>query len=212
MRFEVLGPVTVRTDGGSSVRVPEAKVRTLLAALLVDRGRPVAVDRLVDALWGDSPPADPLNRLQTKVSQLRRALAKAEEGGRALVAHGPAGYTLRTPGPAVDADRFAALLARARAERDPAGRAELLTRALGLWRGDAYADVADAAFVRAEAAGLEEQRITAHEELAEARLARGQHARTADELAPLVRRHPLRQRLRAAQMRALYGAGRQGEA
>ncbi|MEU3406508.1 BTAD domain-containing putative transcriptional regulator [Streptomyces sp. NPDC006670] len=212
MRFEVLGPVTVRTDGGSLVRVPEAKVRTLLAALLVHRRRPVAVDRLVDALWGDRPPGDPLNSLQTKVSQLRRALAEGEEGGRALVVHGPAGYTLRAPGSAVDADRFATLLARARAERSPAGRAELLTRALGLWRGDAYADVGDAGFVHAEAAGLEEQRITAHEELAEARLAGGEHARAADELAPLAQRHPLRQRLRAAQMRALYGAGRQGEA
>ncbi|MFE2855457.1 BTAD domain-containing putative transcriptional regulator [Streptomyces lavendulae] len=212
MRFEVLGPVTVRTDGGSVARVPEAKVRTLLAALLVRRGRPVPVDRLVDDLWGDTPPADPVNSLQTKVSQLRRALAGAEEGGRALVAHGPAGYTLDVPAPAVDADVFAGLVARARREQHAAERAALLTRALGLWRGSAYADLADADFVRAEAAGLEEQRVTAHEELAEARLELGEHAELADGLTELVARHPLRQRLRAAQMRALYGAGRQSEA
>ncbi|MFJ8209149.1 BTAD domain-containing putative transcriptional regulator [Streptomyces sp. NPDC096033] len=212
MRFEVLGPVTVRTDGGSVVRVPEPKVRTLLAALLVRRGRPVAADRLVDDLWGETPPADPLNSLQTKVSQLRRALAKGEEGARALVTHGPAGYTLHAPDSAVDAGRFAELLARARAERGPAERAELLTRALGLWQGAAYADTGDAGFVRAEASGLEEQRVTAHEELAEARLELGEHARAADELTRLAERYPLRQRLRAAQMRALYGAGRQDEA
>ncbi|MFF7613713.1 BTAD domain-containing putative transcriptional regulator [Streptomyces lavendulae] len=212
MRFEVLGPVTVRTDGGSVARVPEAKVRTLLAALLVRRGRPVPVDRLVDDLWGDAPPADPVNSLQTKVSQLRRALAGAEEGGRALVAHGPAGYTLDVPAPAVDAGVFAELVARARREESAAQRAALLTRALGLWRGPAYADLADTHFVRAEAAGLEEQRVTAHEELAEARLELGEHAELADGLAELVARYPLRQRLRAAQMRALYAAGRQSEA
>ncbi|MET8755865.1 AfsR/SARP family transcriptional regulator, partial [Streptomyces sp. NPDC004667] len=212
MRFEVLGPVTVRTDAGSAVRVPEAKVRTLLAALLVRRGRPVPVDRLVDDLWGDAQPADPVNSLQTKVSQLRRALAKAEEGGRALVTHGPAGYTLAAPASAVDAGVFAELVARARREEGAAERAALLTRAVGLWRGPAYADLGDAGFVRAEAAGLEEQRITAHEELAEARLELGHHAELADGLAELAQRHPLRQRLRAAQMRALYGAGRQDEA
>ncbi|MFG2714779.1 BTAD domain-containing putative transcriptional regulator [Streptomyces goshikiensis] len=212
MRFEVLGPVTVRTDDGAAVPVPEAKVRALLAALLVHHGRPVAVDRLIDDLWGEDAPGNPANALQTKVSQLRRALARAEDGGRALVAFGPAGYTLRVSGEAVDAPRFEELAARARAEDDVRARAGLLARALGLWRGPAYADVRDAAFVRASVARLEEQRVTVREELAEARLELGEHAALADELTALAGEHPLRQRLRAAQMRALYGAGRQGEA
>ncbi|MFD9414004.1 BTAD domain-containing putative transcriptional regulator [Streptomyces goshikiensis] len=212
MRFEVLGPVTVRTDDGTPVPVPEAKVRALLAALLVHHGRPVAADRLIDDLWGEGAPGNPANTLQTKVSQLRRALAGAEDGGRALVGFGPAGYTLRVSGEAVDAARFEELAARARAEDDVRARAGLLTRALGLWRGPAYGDVRDAAFVRASVARLEEQRVTVREELAEARLELGEHAALADELTALAGEHPLRQRLRAAQMRALYGAGRQGEA
>ncbi|WP_328863881.1 BTAD domain-containing putative transcriptional regulator [Streptomyces virginiae] len=212
MRFEVLGPLTVRTDEGTPVPVPEAKVRALLGALLVRYGRPVPVDRLIDELWGEDLPGNPGNTLQTKVSQLRRILAQAEEGGRALVGFGPAGYALRVADAAVDAGRFAELTALARKEDGARARAALLSEALGLWRGPAYADLPDAAFVRTEVARLEERRVTAQEDLAEARLELGEHVVLADELAALIAEHPLRQRLRAAQMRALYGAGRQNEA
>ncbi|MGW3324289.1 AfsR/SARP family transcriptional regulator [Streptomyces virginiae] len=212
MRFEVLGPLTVRTDAGTPVPVPEAKVRALLGALLVRHGRPVPVDRLIDELWGEYLPGNPGNTLQTKVSQLRRILARAEEGGRALVGFGPAGYTLRVADAAVDAGRFAELTALARKEDGARARAALLSEALGLWRGPAYVDLHDAAFVRTEVARLEERRVTAQEDLAEARLELGEHGVLADELAELVAEHPLRQRLRAAQLRALYGAGRQNEA
>ncbi|HZG03288.1 MAG TPA: BTAD domain-containing putative transcriptional regulator [Streptomyces sp.] len=212
MRFEVLGPVTVRTEDGSPVAVPGAKVRALLADLLVHHGRPVPVDRLVDDLWGDTPPGDPANTLQTKVSLLRRVLDRAEEGARALVAYGPAGYALRVPDEAVDSGRFAALTARARRESDPRARASLLADALRLWRGGAFADVRDAPFARAAIARLEEQRLTALEELAELRLETGEHVLPADELGDAVADHPLRERLRAAHMLALYRAGRQNEA
>ncbi|MFE5556769.1 BTAD domain-containing putative transcriptional regulator [Streptomyces sp. NPDC056544] len=212
MRFEVLGPLTVRTDEGTPVPVPEAKVRALLGALLVRYGRPVPVDRLIDELWGEHLPGNPGNTLQTKVSQLRRILARAEEGGRALVGFGPAGYALRVADEAVDAGRFAELTALARKEDGARARAALLSEALGLWRGPAYADFPDAAFVRTEAVRLEERRITAQEDLAEARLELGEHVVLADELGALIAEHPLRQRLYAARMRALYGAGRQNEA
>ncbi|MFF2044537.1 BTAD domain-containing putative transcriptional regulator [Kitasatospora sp. NPDC058170] len=212
MRFEVLGPMAVRTDDGLPVPVPEAKVRALLADLLVHHGRPVPVDRLIDDLWGDALPGDPENSLQTKVSQLRRALAKAEDGARALVAYGPAGYALRVAREAVDSGRFTDLTRRAGKEPDPRMKAALLTDALGLWRGAAYADFRDADFARAAIAGLEEQRLTAQEELAELRLGFGEHAALADELGGLAAEHPLRQRLRAAQLLALYRTGRQGEA
>ncbi|MER5413530.1 AfsR/SARP family transcriptional regulator [Streptomyces virginiae] len=212
MRFEVLGPLTVRTDEGTPVAVPEAKVRALLGALLVRHGRPVPVDRLIDELWGEDLPGNPANTLQTKISQLRRILARAEEGGRTLVGFGPAGYALRVADAAVDAGRFAELTALARKEDGAGARAALLSEALGLWRGPAYADLPDADSVRTEVARLEERRVTAQEDLAEARLELGEHVVVADELAALIAEHPLRQRLRAARMRALYGAGRQNEA
>lgn len=212
MRFEVLGPLTVRTDEGIPVPVPEAKVRALLGALLVRYGRPVPADRLIDELWGEDLPGNPGNTLQTKVSQLRRILARAEEGGRTLVGFGPAGYALRVADEAVDAGRFAELTALARKEAGARARTALLSEALGLWRGPAYADFPDAAFARTEAVRLEERRITAQEDLAEARLELGEHVVLADELGALIAEHPLRQRLYAARMRALYGAGRQNEA
>ncbi|MEV6002877.1 BTAD domain-containing putative transcriptional regulator [Streptomyces griseomycini] len=212
MRFDVLGPLRVRTEGGGPVPVAEPKVRALLADLLVHHGRPVPVDRLIDDLWGEDVPGNPANSLQTKVSQLRRAFERAEDGGRALVEYGPAGYALRVPEDAVDSGRFARLTARARREGDPRTRASLLSEALGLWRGAAFADFRDAVFVQAAVAGLDEQRLTAQEDLAELRLELGEHHAVADELGPLVAEHPLRQRLRGVHMRALHRAGRQSEA
>ncbi|WP_329623655.1 winged helix-turn-helix domain-containing protein [Streptomyces sp. NBC_01255] len=212
MRFAVLGETSVRTEDGRPVRVPELKVRALLAALLVDAGRPVAAYRLVDDLWGDEPPGSPLRALQAKVSQLRRALDEAEPGGRELVVTRAPGYLLAVPEGALDAHRFAALTARARDTAAPRARAELLGEALGLWRGPAFADFAAEPFARAAADRLEEERLSARETLAETRLELGEHDLLAGELAELVARHPLRERLRAVQLRALYRAGRQSEA
>ncbi|TDC24725.1 AfsR/SARP family transcriptional regulator [Streptomyces sp. 8K308] len=212
MRFGVLGPLAVWTDEGAPVTVPDAKVRALLADLLAHEGAPVPVDRLVDDLWGERPPRNPTSTLQARVSQLRGALAGAEAGGRALVAHGPAGYALRAARGAVDAGRFAELLAAASAEPGPASRVALLDEALGLWRGPAFAEYADAAFSRPVAARLDEQRLTALELRAEARLELGDYDAVAGELAGLAVAHPLRERLRAAQLRALWLAGRQDAA
>ncbi|MET8687426.1 BTAD domain-containing putative transcriptional regulator [Streptomyces sp. NPDC004732] len=209
MHFGVLGPLAVRDGKGEPVKVPEAKVRALLADLLVHEGRPVSADRLIDDLWGDAPPGNPANALQSKVSQLRRAL------GRDRVVHQPPGYRLRldpAAGDEVDADRFRALVEEARRAPDPRSRAHALGQALALWRGPAYADLADEEFVRAAADRLAEQRLAVVEEQAEARLAAGDHTLLTGELADLVARHPLRERLRAAQLRALYLAGRQSEA
>ncbi|MBB5850282.1 BTAD domain-containing putative transcriptional regulator [Amycolatopsis umgeniensis] len=204
MRFGVLGPLSVWAADGTLVRVPELKVRALLAALLLHEGRPVSTDRLLDSLWGEDQPGNPANTLQTKVSQLRRAL-----GDRALVAYGPTGYSLAST--AVDAVEFGTLFSAALASRDLRTRADLLTDALALWRGPAYADFRDT-FAYGSAVRLDEQRLTALEEQAEVRLALGEHQRLADELSELVARHPLRERLRAAHLRALYRAGRQSEA
>jgi predicted ATPase/DNA-binding SARP family transcriptional activator len=214
VRFGVLGPVGVWTDGGEPVTIPGRKVRALLADLLVSEGHPVPVDRLVDDLWGEAVPANPAAVLQVRVSQLRRALDEAEPGGRELVVSQAPGYLLRAPAGAVDAGRFADLTDRARAAEDPRTRAALLADALALWRGPAYADFADEPFTRAAIARLEEQRLAVLELHAEARLALGDRSDHGDlaHLADLVASHPYRERLRAAQMRALYRAGRQSEA
>ncbi|MEU1218357.1 AfsR/SARP family transcriptional regulator [Streptomyces microflavus] len=208
MRFGVLGPLVVWDGEGREVRVPEAKVRALLADLLAHDGGPVTADRLIHDLWGDAPPGKPAGALQAKISQLRRVV------GRDRVVRQPAGYRLRLDGGGdeVDAVRFRALVTEARPVRDPRTRAALLTEALELWRGPAYADFADGLFVRGPAQRLAEQRLSVLEEQAEARLEAGDHALLAGELAGLVALHPLRERLRAAQMRALYAAGRQSEA
>ncbi|MEU5879741.1 BTAD domain-containing putative transcriptional regulator [Spirillospora sp. NPDC047279] len=210
MRFGVLGPLEVWTDAGGPVRVPELKVRALLADLLVNAGRPVSADRLVDDLWPRDPPGKPLGALRAKVSQLRRVLREAEPGGAELVLSRPPGYLLH--GADVDARRFEELTGRARAAAGPAARAALLTEALLLWRGPAFADFADDAFTRSTIARLDEARLTAQEDLAEARLALGEHSALVGELHDHVDRHPLRERFGAALMLALYRSGRQNEA
>ncbi|TDD63924.1 BTAD domain-containing putative transcriptional regulator [Actinomadura rubrisoli] len=210
MRFGVLGPLEVRAEGGDPVKVADLKVRALLADLLAHAGRIVPADRLIDDLWGGALPANPAATLQARVSQLRRALEDAEEGGRALVESRPPGYRLNAR-PA-DAARFEELVERAREAADPAHRAALLGDALALWRGAAYADFADAAFAGPEIARLDGLRLAAAEARAEARLELGEAEPVAAELGELVAGHPLRERLRAAYMRALYRTGRAAEA
>ena len=126
----------------------------------------------------------PAGALQAKVSQLRRVLAAAEPDGRDLVEYRPPGYLLRASGNMVDASQFQDLLNRARAVGDPRARAALLAEALGLWRGGAFADFADQLFTQAAIGRLEEERLVALEEQAEARLALGDHAQLARRTAP----------------------------
>ncbi|RSN56828.1 BTAD domain-containing putative transcriptional regulator [Actinomadura sp. WAC 06369] len=213
MRFGVLGPLEVRTADGRLVRVRETRVRALLADLLARRGHVVSADRLLDDLWGDAPPAGGVRTVRSKVSLLRRVLEEAEPGGRGLLVSRPPGYLLQVADDAVDAGRFEELLRRARTAGDPGARARLLAEALGTWRGTAaFADFADAAFVRGEAARLEERRLAALEDLAEARLELGEHGAAAGDLAEAVAAHPFRERLRTLHALALYRAGRQGDA
>ncbi|WP_188195509.1 BTAD domain-containing putative transcriptional regulator [Nonomuraea sp. SYSU D8015] len=212
MRFGVLGPLAVWTDGGEPVRILGRQVRALLADLLVHEGRPVSVDRLVEDVWGEAAPADPSAALHVRVAQLRRALAGAEPGGRELVASQAPGYALRAGPDAVDVVRFATLVGQAQAVGDPRARAALLADALALWRGPALADFADEEFARTTVTRWEEQRLAAMEAYAEARLDLGEHHELVGELGEQVSRHPYRERLRAAHMRALHRSGRAGEA
>ncbi|RSM74524.1 AfsR family transcriptional regulator [Amycolatopsis sp. WAC 01375] len=212
MRFGVLGPLAAWTTAGEPVVVPEAKVRLLLAALLSREGRAASVSSLTDDLWGEHPPGNPGNTLQTKVSQLRRTLDRAEPGAREIVTHQPTGYVLAVEAGDLDVHRFRALTARARDTVDPRARAALLADALALWRGHAYAGFEDELFAVAAAQRLEEERLLAEEDRAEARLTLGEHGLLTGELAALVSRHPLRERLRGLLMRTLYAAGRHSEA
>ncbi|RSM87911.1 AfsR family transcriptional regulator [Kibdelosporangium aridum] len=198
MRFGVLGPLAVWTNDGTPVTIPGAKVRALLAVLLVHRGEPVSADRLIDDLWGDTPPRNAQAALQVKVSQLRKALDDAQ---RDIIVSGPSGYMVRAEPDAVDADRFASLV-----------RAGRPAEALELWRGPAFADFADETFAAPAIAQLTELRLSALEDHAEARLDAGRHSDLVGELTRLVEQNPLRERLSAALMRALYRAGRQAEA
>ncbi|WP_067639912.1 BTAD domain-containing putative transcriptional regulator [Nocardia coubleae] len=206
MRFGVLGPLTVWGAGGEVVPVPEKKVRALLAGLLTAPGRVVSADRLIEGIWGESMPARPGSALQTLASRLRRVV------GTDLVAHRAMGYTLLVAADAVDAGQFASLAEQARRAGEPGRRAQLFAQALELWRGPAFADFADDTLVQPSVTRLEEQRMLVLEEHAEARLQLGDYGRLATELQELTELHPFRERLRAIQMRALYGAGRVDEA
>ena len=208
MEFAILGPLEVR-DGPAAVRVPGAKERALLADLLVNAGRVVPADRLVEDLWGDDPPGNPANTLQGRVSALRRALGPA---GGALVTR-PPGYLLKAGPEQVDAGRFERLVAEATAAAGKGPRAaRQLEAALGLWRGPALAEFADQPWAQAEAARLEELRLAATEALVELRLAAGGHAGLVGELEGLVAAHPTRERLRGQLLVALYRSGRQADA
>ncbi len=208
----MLGPLQVWNDDGAPVRVPEVKVRGLLAQLLVHSGSVVSSDRLIDNLWGDHPPTNPANALQARVSQLRRALDDAEPGARDLLVSRPPGYLLQVEPEAVDADCFERTVDRASAAADPHSRAALLGEALSLWRGSAFADFADEHFAQPSVARLEERRLSVLEDWAEARLELAEHRLLAGELEEAVTWHPLRERLRGAYLLALYRVGRQRDA
>ena len=209
MRFGVLGPVAVWTDDGVPIRIRESKVRALLADLLIHEGQVVPASRLINDLWQDKQPRDPTNALQLRVSQLRRALDAAEPGARSLIVSQPPGYLLAPTAASSDVARFRSLVGTS---GDPQTRAACLSEALGLWRGAPYADFAAEPFARGAAERLEEERLAAVESLADARLDLGEHSQLVGELGDLVRQHPLRQRLRATYLKALYRAGRHDEA
>jgi DNA-binding SARP family transcriptional activator len=211
LELRLLGPLEARR-GGEQLRVGGAKPRALLADLLLHLGRPVSVDRVVDDLWGERPPASAAHAVEVYVSQLRNALDPERAG---LIAGRPTGYALVVDRERVDACRFERLLdegrtALATGEVDRA--AMVLREALGLWRGPALADFTYEPFAQGEIARLEELRVEALEERLDADLRAGRYAELVPELEALVGEHPFRERLRGQLMHALYGSGRQAEA
>ena len=207
MWFGVLGPLEVRDDDGRAVAVGGARARGLLVLLALDAGRVVPVERLIDAQYGEEPPAGAANAVQAQVSRLRRVLPEG------LVAYEGAGYRLAAAPDDVDAHRFARLAAEGRRLLADGGfddAVATLTGALALWRGPALADL-PAHAATAPATRLDELRLSATEDLTEARLSLGDPGQV-PELRRLVAAHPLRERPAGQLMRALHAAGRRAEA
>ena len=204
MDFKILGPLEV-WDGGSQVPVRGARQRALLAILLLHANEVVSTDRLMDLLWGDSPPE--ATALRVRVSQLRKALGA---GGSAIVTQAP-GYVLRLDDEELDLRCFERLVAQA-AGMSPADAAEQLRSALALWRGAPLAEFAYDDFARTATARLEELRLTVVEMRIDADLAVGRHREVIPDLEALVDEHPLREAPARQLMVALYRAGRQADA
>ena len=179
--------------------------------LALRANRTVSADELIDGLWAEGPPASAAKNLQYYVSQLRKALA-SDDGGASIVTHGR-GYELRLPDGAVDALRFEHLVEEAAREpANAAGPNGAVGAALELWRGAPLADVAEEPFAGPEIRRLEELHLRAIELAIDAELAAGRHDEVVGRLEALIAEEPLRERLRAQRMLALYRAGRQSEA
>jgi len=209
----MLGPLEVRTDGGEPLAVSGTRLRQLLIALALHPRRVVTAGYLAAAVWGDEPPVEPGNAIQSLVSRLRRALPGIEVANRAN------GYLLDIDPDAVDVRRFERLVAAGRSASPtaPAQAAATLRTALALWRGPALADAAEAEFARAAIARLDELRLAAQQERIDAELrcdtapAAGWGGLVA-ELEGLVADHPLREPLVKLLIRALHASGDRGRA
>jgi predicted ATPase/DNA-binding SARP family transcriptional activator/class 3 adenylate cyclase len=212
VEFRILGPLEV-LDGDRPVPLPRGRGRTLLALLVLRADEVVSTDRLIDWLWGETPPPTAITALHGLVSSLRKRLEPARGVGEApaIIETRPPGYVLAIDRGEVDAHRFRRLLEEVAGASAPERAAKLRT-ALGLWRGSALADFRYEPFAQTDIAVLEELRMAAIEERIDADLALGRHAELVGELKDLTAEQPLRERLRGQLMLALYRSGRQAEA
>ena len=211
MRFRILGPLEVWSEGRWTA-ISASKWRSLLACLLLQPGHLWSTESLILELWGDNPPAKANNIVSIYVHKLRRLIGDAE--GRVLVSRAP-GYLLRVEPGDLDSQEFESLVADARsalAAGDPERAADLLAKALGLWRGPLFADVQPTIRITTEANRAFELQLVAAELRFDADLACGRSAQVIPELRKLVTENPLRERLWLLLMRALDEAGRHAEA
>jgi YVTN family beta-propeller protein len=211
VEFRVLGPLQV-LDDGFELPLGPPKEQELLAVLLLHGGAVVSRDRLVEELWGESPPPTAAKALNVHVSQLRKTLSR---NGEQPITTRPPGYALQVEPERLDAARFEQLVAEAQGRvgaGDPEAARRLLHEALALWRGPVLDGVELEATARNEARRLEELRLAAQMDRLDCDLAVGSHEQAISELEALVAAHPHRERLRAQLMLALYRSGRQAEA
>ncbi|MDH2412700.1 BTAD domain-containing putative transcriptional regulator [Nocardioides sp. CER19] len=222
MEVGVLGPVEARL-GDQPLELGTPKQRAVLAALALERGRPVSVDTIVDLLWGQRPPPGVTGTLQAYVSGLRRVLEPRRERrapATVLVTVAP-GYALRVGEETLDVARFERIVTAedrrlqdlgTLSGTDLTSAVERLDQALALWRGTPYAELDDAPTAVAERTRLEELRLAALEHRVAVSLALGRHATLTGELEALTATYPLRERLWAMRAVALFRSGRQAEA
>lgn len=206
VRFQLLGHVSARSEHGP-VPLGTARQRAVLAALLVEPGRPVPLDQLVERVWGTTAPRSARQTLHSYISRLRSVL---DDAGGPAPARRSGGYALDVDPTAVDLHQFRALAVQARCADD--SRADALWQdAMGLWRGKPFADL-DSVWLRSFAVTLEAERQAAELDHFDLLLRRGEHARLLPDVAAAVRAHPLDERLAGQLMLALYRCGRQADA
>ena len=207
VQFGVLGAVEAQA-GGRPVPLGHARQQCVLVALLVDANTPVPAGRLADRVWGDDLPQRAQGTLHSYISRLRQILA---DSGGVGIARQCGGYVLTVDPLAIDLQHFAQLLAQARASRDDEQAQILFDRALGLWRGDAFAGL-DTAWLNSVRYTLHQQRFAAELDHADVRLRRGQHAALLAELSGRASTYPLDERVSGQLMLALHRSGRTGDA
>ncbi|MBB6546856.1 AfsR/SARP family transcriptional regulator [Nonomuraea rubra] len=204
LEFRLLGSIDACV-GGRRLELGPRKRRYVLAALLLDLNRPVAVERLIDAVWEGDPPDSARMTVQGHVYRLRRTLVGAQ------VETDASGYVLRADPEQVDVLRFRRLAAEAAVAGDEAGAA-LLEEALELWLGPALGEPGGGTSLAVAAVELEEARLAAVEELARRRLRLGQPERAVAPLRAIVTAAPHHERLVSLLMTAFFRVGRQAEA
>ncbi len=213
MEVRLLGEIEA-SEGGIPLPLGGPRQRAVLADLALHAGHVVSAGQLVEDLWGDQQPATAKPTLESYVYRLRHVLGTSGAVSTPLVTR-PTGYLLDTAPERVDVWQFRDLANRGRAaleQGDAAAAVTLLRTAIGVWRGPALADIQETAFAPPAAQRLEEERLTAIENLVEARLALGQHRELVPDLETLIGESPYRERFHARLMLALYRSGRQADA
>lgn len=210
IQFSVLGPVRMhRPDGETGAGQP--RQCAVLTSLLLRAGRPVNLATLVEDVWGEDAPASAVGSIRTYIYRLRQALGEDSNSALKLI---DGGYSLRIDPDALDLNRFKQAAAKAREARlnhDLPSATIQLSKALGMWRGEALANV-PGPFAEVQRRVLDELRLACAEDYLACRVEQGHYAETVAELSALLDEHPLRERLCELLMTALYGAGRQSEA
>jgi DNA-binding SARP family transcriptional activator len=216
LAFRILGPLEVTSPAGH-VRLGGQRQRSVLAILLLEANRVVAIERLTDELYGDAPPVSAVTQVHRQISDLRGLLEPDRQSGAgpSVIETRPPGYRIIVAPDALDLERFERLAGRAGsalAAGDAAAAVQLFREALAIWRGEPLADLAFEPFAQAAVERLRGLRLAVVEQCIDAELELGRGAVLVAELEQLVLQHPLNERLRGQLMVALYRAGRQAEA
>lgn len=214
LEFGVLGPLRVSADAGP-MPLGTPKQRAVMAMLVINRNRPVAIDSLITAAWEETPPPGARASLHTYISNLRGLLSTAAHTSRDILVNAPPGYRLNVAEQHCDIGRFA--VETSSGMQEAAARrfeqaSQHFSAALAQWRGPVLEDLRTFRFAEAFATALVEEKIVAHTARAEAEIACGRPFAVISELETRVAEHPYREPLWAQLITAYYLAGRQSDA